>query len=341
MIVPRSLALAALLGGSLLAALAAPEPEYPHGTFTADCATCHAGDTWSPVRVSRSFEHPRAFPLRGAHATTACRTCHLSLDFSKTPTACADCHRDVHRGELGTDCARCHVPVNFLDRRRQLEDHRATRFPLLGAHAVLDCESCHRPQPQGALTWVGLSIDCQACHLAEYRATTDPDHEAAGFPLDCHACHTPASWQSARFDHAGTAFPLTGAHRALDCPACHATGYAGTPTDCYACHQEDYAGTADPDHESSGFPTTCDDCHSTSSWEAAEFPDHDANYFPIYSGRHRGEWDRCTDCHTNPGSFATYSCFLCHDEQEMAQEHEDEPGYSSDCVQCHRDGDER
>jgi hypothetical protein len=293
------------------------------------------------VEIGKDWKHPDAFPLRGAHRSATCRACHLTLDFSKAPTDCVSCHADAHRGEMGTDCAVCHTPRNFLDRSAQLEKHRATRFPLVAAHAAQDCEACHTPQPQGALTWVGLPIDCVACHLADYESAADPNHVQSGFPTDCQLCHTPTYWNKARFDHAGTRFPLTGAHRSLDCLACHANGYSGTPTDCFACHENDYRGTTDPDHEVLGFPTDCTACHNTSGWGGANFAQHDTLYFPIYSGRHNGRWSLCSDCHTQTGNFGVFSCFLCHSSNDTNPRHTNVPGYSYDsllCYQCHPRG---
>lgn len=310
----------------------AEQPDYPHGDFAGDCASCHEPERWSPARIDKSWKHPDPFPLRGAHRSAPCRGCHLVLDFKKTPTACADCHRDPHRGELGIDCATCHVPTNFLDRTAQLEQHRRTRFPLTGAHVSQDCESCHPPQPQGALTWVGTPVDCQACHLALYSATTDPNHAQAGFPLDCRLCHTPTTWDRARFDHAGTSFPLTGAHRALECVQCHANGYSGTPTACNACHADPHNGQ---------FGTDCALCHDTTDFGNADFASHDPQFFPIYSGTHANRWSDCSDCHTQPGNFAVFSCFLCHSQADTDDRHTEVSGYSYDsqrCYECHPDG---
>lgn len=338
--VPGSIVIAAaLLTGP--ASPAAEEPEYPHGGFFGDCTVCHDEERWIPAEPAADWRHPDSFGLRGAHRSAKCRACHLTLDFSKAPTDCVGCHTDPHRGELGTDCGLCHTPRNFLDRSAQLDRHRATRFPLMGAHAVQDCEACHVPQPQGARTWVGLPIECVACHRSDYESASDPDHLQARFPTECHLCHTPSFWENARFDHGVTRFPLTGAHRNLDCRACHADGYSGTPTDCVACHESDYRGTTDPDHEVLGFPTDCTVCHSTSEWEDADFRQHDSLFFPIYSGRHNGRWSQCSDCHTQSGNFGFFSCFLCHTGDETGREHSDVPGYEYDsirCYQCHPRG---
>jgi hypothetical protein len=309
------------------------EPPYPHGAFKEDCTLCHTGDSWRPAVVSKAFKHPASYPLRGAHATAACRDCHLSLDFAKAPTACADCHRDPHRGELGADCAMCHTPRNFLDRSAQLDQHRKTRFPLTGAHITQDCEGCHKPEPQGHLVYVNTPIECQACHLPLYLATTDPNHAAAGFPQDCSFCHTTTVWTTARFDHRNTAFPLTGAHVGLDCRSCHANGYAGTPTACYACHKTDYDNTTDPNHGSAGFPTDCTLCHNTTSFQDATF-DHSTTAFPL-TGSHVGV--ACASCHSAGYTNTPTACFACHatDYNNTNDPNHAAAGFSTDCTPCH------
>ena len=48
-----------------------------------------------------------------------------------------------------------------------------------------------------------------------------------------------------------------------------------------------YMATQNPNHQTSGFSTDCVACHTTNpDWTPAEF-DHDGQYFPIYSGKHR------------------------------------------------------
>jgi hypothetical protein len=148
-------------------------------------------------------------------------------------------------------------------------------------------------------------------------------------------------------DHAKTLFPLTGAHATLDCGACHVERspfqYALAAIDCYSCHADDYEQADDPDHQSAGFPTTCEICHGTQSWDALGFPQHDARFFPINSGTHAGAWGSCADCHTIPGNFTSFECIECHAHPsgEMASEHSDVDGYayvSSECYRCHPRG---
>jgi len=192
--------------------------------------------------------------------------------------------------------------------------------------------------------YAGKSTECVSCHLEDYNSTTDPSHRAAGFPNDCTLCHTIVTWVPSSFDHNTSDFPLTGAHLALSCNQCHADGvYDGKPTDCASCHQQDYDQTTDPNHRAAQFPTDCTLCHSTIQWEGARF-DHDAQYFPIYSGKHQGRWSRCSDCHTNSNNYSEFSCFGCHphsDRQKTDGDHQGIAGYRYDsiaCYQCHPRG---
>ncbi len=338
-----------LVGGSWLPdgmrALAAGRPAHPHGSFKGDCALCHGAEGWKPAVISKRFDHAKyGFPLGKAHAATPCASCHVKLDFSAAAARCASCHADPHLGELGLDCARCHGERSFVDRARMRRAHDFTLFPLNGGHATIDCADCHPPTAQGRSQYVGVSPDCARCHRAEYDATTNPSHGPSGFPLDCADCHTPRSWRGARFDHAGTRFPLTGAHVPLPCASCHADGvYRGKDPSCVSCHRAEYDATADPSHVALGFPVACEGCHSTTNWDGARF-DHDARYFPIYSGAHNGRWAACSTCHTNPSNYATFTCLSCHPHDDRAvtdEKHSEQAGYVYDspaCYSCHPRG---
>jgi hypothetical protein len=136
---------------------------------------------------------------------------------------------------------------------------------------------------------------------------------------------------------------LTGAHLAATCQSCHADRvYDGKPTTCVSCHLTDYDGTTSPNHRAAGFPTDCTSCHTTTQWLGATF-DHDARFFPIYSGKHNGKWSACTDCHNNPASFAVVTCLTCHEHSKarMDDKHKEEAGYTyttAACLSCHPQG---
>jgi hypothetical protein len=308
-------------------------PKNPHGALPQPCATCHAPEGWVPARISSAFDHSKTgFALAGAHAQTTCRSCHATLDFKGASRDCASCHRDVHRGELGADCAHCHTPRSFIDRSGQARAHSETRFPLTGSHVALDCERCHTPTPQGRLTFVNHASECVDCHRRDYEATSNPNHQAGGISTNCTQCHSTSTWPRARFSHAGTAFPLTGAHRAVACAQCHGDGvYAGTSTQCVSCHQQAYDATTSPSHTAAGFPTTCEDCHTTAGWTGAAF-NHTWFRLP-----HRGA--TCSDCHTDPSSYAVFVCTVCHTQAQTNPHHQGVNGYvwnSTNCYGCHQ-----
>lgn len=316
--------------------------ESPHGSLSLPCAQCHTATAWKPTRVSGDFRHATTrFPLEGAHARTECTACHRSLQFKNVSRTCNSCHSDVHRGELGADCARCHSPRSFVDRAAMVRTHQTSRFPLTGAHAVVDCVSCHVPAAQGQLQFVNRSTECESCHRTEARMAKTPDHAASGFSRQCESCHAPTVWNRARFDHAATSFPLSGAHARVTCQGCHGDGvYAGKNAACVSCHQADYNSTSNPPHTGAGFPATCASCHTTVTWTGAKF-DHDGPYFPIYSGKHLGRWSSCSTCHTNAANYAQFTCLSCHQQVETDGHHRAISGYSYQsqaCYSCHRNG---
>jgi len=323
--------------------LATTSPNHVQAGFSRRCEDCHTvtSSTWQGPR----FSHPATFPLVGGHAALACARCHVGGRYQGLSNACVSCHQtDYSRatnpnhagGGFPTSCESCHT-VNAW--RPAKFDHGQTRFPLTGAHGRVDCAKCHIGG-----RYQGTPTDCNACHQADYNRTTNPNHRASGFPTQCQNCHNTGAWRPANFDHNRTRFPLTGAHDRVECAKCHIGGrYTGTPTDCYSCHQTDYAGTTNPNHQASGFPTQCQTCHTTSAWRPATF-DHDGRYFPIYSGKHRGKWSSCADCHVNPGSYRVFECILCHkhsNKAEVDDQHKEVSGYvyqSAACYRCHPAG---
>jgi hypothetical protein len=305
-------------------------PNHASAGFSTDCKACHNTLSWATA----GFDHSR-FPLVGAHATVTCTRCHQNSVFAGLSHDCFFCHAQQYQATtmpdhaaagFPTDCKSCHgtfswVPAGF--------DH--SRFPLTGAHTTVACAQCHQNG-----VYAGLAHDCFSCHSQQYQATTMPDHAAAGFPTDCQACHTTFAWQPAAFDH--SRFPLTGAHATTDCAQCHQNGvYAGLSHDCFFCHSADYQQATNPDHANAGFPTTCQNCHNTTSWQDANFN----HAFNISSGPHRSF--NCAECHQVPNNFMIASCTHCHEHRQSVADdkHSGVPGYtwsSPACISCHPNG---
>lgn len=155
----------------------------PHeGTQGDACVDCHSETAWNE-RVF--FDHDLTrFPLLGKHAEAECTTCHETQRFRDAPSDCASCHTedDRHEGRFAEDCGRCHTPVDWQHWRF---DHDAmTTFPLLGAHATVECESCHR---QSLSAQMKLGNRCSDCHRAD-------DVHNGEFGFDCGRCHSANSF---------------------------------------------------------------------------------------------------------------------------------------------------
>lgn len=323
----------------------------PHGKFSfeIDCSACHNTGEWVPAKEDMDFDHNRAtkFALLGKHNIVSCRSCHLDLNFSEPKIAqddCASCHLDVHRGQFSQTCTDCHNMQSFqvVDGRRI---HSKTLFPLSGAHQQVSCASCHTDDAGGA--YAGLDTDCFSCHVEDYNNTVTIDHVAQNFSTECQDCHSTIAWGPATFDHiqASNGFALLGAHNRISCRNCHQLpGFEpifnpASDNDCFSCHEADY----NDEHTGSGFPTECTTCHNVDSWDDADFEAHDSQFFPIFSGRHRGLWESCSTCHQTSATFTQFTCFSCHEhrQSEADAEHSEINGYVYDsqaCYSCHSNG---
>jgi len=290
----------------------------PHGKgFKLNCALCHDANGWAVKRDKITFNHKKTgFPLVGQHQSVDCRRCHADLVFSKAKSDCSSCHADVHQQTVGRDCDRCHTPNSWLVTKIK-QVHQQAGFVLVGAHASADCNSCHQTSSQ--LRFDKMNKDCYSCHKAKYESTTNPKHAQSGFSTDCFRCHNMVGrdWtvNGKGFEHGF--LPLVGGH-AIDCSKCHdVQNYKlNTNTDCQSCHSHvaDYARAKSvlPAHSSKIAKYSCTTCHNSNSWNNVRFKQHDSRFFKIYSGEHKGKWDRCTDCHNNDTEYRA-NCKKCHD----------------------------
>lgn len=284
----------------------------PHGAgFKMECGVCHSTADWSKIKTGEFNHNKTHFPLVGQHKTVSCKKCHTTLEFSKAKTNCSACHTDVHQGTVGNDCERCHNSNSWIVTKvKQL--HRQVGFALVGSHATADCNSCHKSASM--LRFDHMSTDCYSCHKAKYNATTSPNHKTAGFDTDCARCHTMSGrdWSATGrgFDHGF--FPLTGGHN-LACDACHENNNYSKKIsrECSQCHTAANNNPI-PAHRTKYLKYSCGDCHSTQGWAAGvRFKLHDS-WFGIYSGKHKGKWSKCTDCHNNDATYKA-NCRNCHD----------------------------
>jgi len=316
----------------------------PHGNdLEISCSVCHSPQGWEVKPEIYSFDHSKTnMPLEGQHASLNCRLCHPSLVFSDAETDCFACHTDMHYQTVGPDCDRCHTTESWIV--TNITDlHRQGRFPLFGPHLQADCMDCH---PSASfLRFEPLRIECIDCHQEDYASATNPNHVQGNISTDCIECHSmnAFAWGGAGFNH--SFFPLTGGHEVYECSRCHnGNDYSNVSPDCFSCHQTDYNNSSNPSHVSANLSTDCLECHTTvPGWKPAEFRVHDSQFFPIFSGRHQGEWNECTDCHTNTGNYAVFTCLNCHEHNQakMDDKHSEISGYqylSTSCLDCHPRG---
>jgi hypothetical protein len=293
-----------------------------HGQLEGACVDCHVehqgpdADLLGLDRDALNHELAR-FPLRGAHATTACDDCHERagetgrVGFHAQDIAferCANCHEDVHAADFARDrdCGTCHSERGFRADALVASsfDHaRDTDYPLIGAHAATDCTGCHTPGARVAAPAAGrapgrlAASDCAGCH-------EDPHPGSLG--SSCESCHTPIGWEAegkgARFDHArDTRFPLDPLHARLSCESCHeGLAFSAAGRDCVDCHSSAAAllrgrldgVTAQPDPHASG--VACRDCHAKDvaqptllDYERACLACHPASYASLLVSRKR------------------------------------------------------
>jgi hypothetical protein len=226
------------------------EDDEHDGHRGSECDHCHTAGKWEEP----AFDHDRDtdYILNGAHETIACNDCHVEPIFEEElQSACADCHRDddVHEGDQGDDCLECHNEVDWHETPYFVHD--LTRFPLLGEHLDVECESCHASQ-----IFNEAETDCVACH-----AEDDTHH--GNFTDNCGACHNPVDWDLWIFDHdVQTDFPLEGAHIHVACDDCHRSSLItmrNSRDNCGGCHRSD-------DVHDGEFGSDCGRCHGDSSF---------------------------------------------------------------------------
>lgn len=303
---------------------ATTNPNHGQLAYPTTCQNCHTPAGWKPA----SFAHA-TFTLVGKHLTTECAKCHVSGTYTGTNRECYGCHSANFNAAVTpnhsalaypTNCQMCHTPVGW---RPSMFTHLS--FPLAGKHLTTECSKCH---PTGV--YAGTNKQCYGCHAANYAAALVPNHSLLGYPTDCQMCHTPVGWRPSTFTHPASL--MTGAHTAVACSKCHVGGvFAGTSTACVSCHLANYNAVLNPNHAALVYPTACLYCHMTSAWSPANF----THKFPIFQGKHRGKWSKCTDCHIQPSEFKVFSCFLCHTKTRMDDKHSGVSGYSYDSLRCY------
>ena len=263
------------------------------------CKTCHTDHIGRDAKIvildTGTFDHALTdFLLAGRHVAAKCEGCHLpNAKHRDAPSTCIDCHQkdDKHKGNLGRTCEGCHIPSRW--KSVKAFDHSRTEFPLEGTHVKVACVSCHAGEK-----YKGVPKTCIGCHQK------DDVHKGELGP-ECHQCHSVVSWKKAIFDHDHhTRFPLRGAHKKIECAACHGKG---TPkkvkSACIACHKQD-------DVHEGQLGLKCQACHNETNWRKVAKFDHSKTRFPL-KGLHKDV--SCKECHVSRDyKAAPIECAGCH-----------------------------
>lgn len=283
------------------------------GKFGNKCGKCHATTNWRKF----SFDHNRQtkFPLKGAHVSITCRSCHSEKIYGdKLATTCISCHRndDEHKGRNGPKCESCHSVVSW--RKTRFDHNRDTKFPLRESHAKLVCEACHK----GAVYKEKLSATCNACHQRD-------DVHKGRLGVQCERCHNVGGWaKKVFFDHDITRFPLIGLHAVVPCEECHlAATYKGTTLECADCHKKS-------DTHKRRLGTKCGSCHNPNGWAFWRF-DHNTQTKYVLDGKHVGL--HCNACHRKPMRkkvVQASSCNACHSSDDVHNRR-----FGKRCERCH------
>lgn len=308
-------------------------PNHVTGQLSHQCLDCHTTTVWKPS----TFDHNKSlFKLVGAHISADCATCHGNGQFKGLPVTCYACHQKDYTaaaapnhvaGQFSQDCLTCHTQTGW---KPASFNHNVTQFPLTGAHAAVNCTSCHTNGRYST-----LPKDCYSCHQASFAGVTVPNHISAQFSHDCLSCHSSTAWSPSTFNHAVTAFPLLGAHTTAGCSSCHTNGqFKGLPSDCYSCHQKNFTATTAPNHVTAQFSHECLTCHTNTAWKPSTF-NHASTSFPLL-GSHAAV--SCGDCHKN-GQFkgTTTDCYACHlaDFTGVTDPNHVTNQFDHNCLTCH------
>jgi len=320
-------------------------------TVGTDCKSCHDTKAWSPA--AKTFDHSKTdYKLVGKHASVVCSKCHTGLDqkakdkpllfTTKNFGDCTPCHASPHSAEFAKQsCSTCHSPEHWKTSRVSGKfNHGMTAFKLVGKHATVACEKCHKG---GTKSSPGKSLKlahnkCIDCHADYHRGEF-----AAKFNSDCEKCHTPIGFQPATFTlaaHNNARFTLSGAHAATPCEKCHAKGSDGRRSfhfaniRCESCHKDKHGGQFVKEMAAQ----SCGACHSTEDWFPKSF-DHSKTTFALL-GKHAHA--KCEGCHKTKNvsgiQVAQYKgmstkCESCHKEIHAGQF---VSSGETNCATCHQ-----
>jgi predicted CXXCH cytochrome family protein len=321
-------------------------PNHVANNFPTTCTTCHNQVAWNRVSGLAGSHPSTPIALTGVHANRQCADCHLAGQaYAAVRQTCDGCHHtdfvaakdpDHVAAGFSITCTTCHALLPGWMGATYATHSTSPINPKQGAHGAVTCTQCHTKSPYSS-----APTTCDGCHHADYVATTNPSHTAAGYSTDCASCHQIlAGWAGANLNHPTSPIALTGVHANRQCADCHLAGqaYAAVQQTCDGCHHTDFVAAKNPDHVAAGFSTNCTTCHAlVPGWTGATFATHPISPIDPKQGAHGAV--TCTQCHTkSPYSSVPTTCDGCHHADYLATTNPSHTaaGYSTDCASCHQ-----
>lgn len=315
------------------------DEDHPSGKYkNTQCLGCHLhpGDvtikTGRDNKIVMEIHGPQGgFPLVKKHKSpelVPCADCHTGRDkknktsFSGLKPNCnaaGQCHEDsLHEGTLGVKCMSCHVSgtwdaLNFDHDKPFPADAKGElkAYPLKGEHKKNKCESCH---PDRKFTEAPTTCSAEGCHKED-------DAHKGRLGDKCEQCHLETG--DNLFNHnTMSTFRLDGKHLTVRCADCHpSVTFKPRPSNCFGCHP-------DPAVHKGQYGTTCEQCHTTRTWEDIK-PLHDIGDFSL-RGSHNNL--ACERCHRDnrPLAGSGNLCINCHRQDDIHNN-----SLSPRCGECH------
>jgi hypothetical protein len=220
------------------------------------------------------------------------------------------------------------APAPAAERSNKSFNHLSTGFPLTGAHAQADCQTCHA---RGVFK--GTPRQCEFCHAQGSRmASTAKPTNHVQTTQPCDQCHNnTVTWAGARFRHTDI-----------------------TPGNCMTCHNNNIASGKPANHMQT--TAACDTCHRTTAWIPASF--NHTNVTPgscatCHNGStatgkpttHVQTTAACDTCHRTtawlPATFSHTtvtpgSCATCHNGSTATGKPSNHVQTTASCDTCHR-----
>jgi hypothetical protein len=234
-------------------------------------------------------------------------------------------------------------------------DHKLTGYPLIGEHAKVKCEECHKNTkdfrtsvkeglfPSFSLEKVLNKDFCFSCHKKDDDGKNGHKGE---YGKNCSLCHTiggtEKGWKALvpkirnHHNDKEKKHELVGEHKKTPCSKCHKTVPFTKKTEettCYYCHEK-----LDKKYHEQSLGKKCDDCHTSETFRKSTF-DHQKTKFPLKFSHKKV---KCQKCHSqwDQGkykpkiykSLVNMTCFDCHARDDVHH-----GTFKKDCGQCHKE----